>query len=92
MEDIERLNLEFERINRKLDDLFGVVAYIADEMDMKDYREDLKDAEDKVKLANMEVEMKRDNKRWVEERSSGRRRTWYDIDRAAAEQYRVMER
>jgi hypothetical protein len=92
MHDNERLNVEFERINRKLDELFDVVAYIAGEMDMKDYREDLKDAEDKAKIADIEVEIKRDNKHWVEERSSGRRRNWYDIDRVAAERYREIER
>lgn len=92
MNDNEKIQLEFERINRKLDELFNIVTYIADEMDMKDYREDLKDAEDKVKLANMDVEIKKGNKCWMEERSSGRRRNWYDIDRATAEQYRVMGR
>lgn len=80
----EILTIELERINRKLDSIYGVIAALVSDRDNEIFDKELKEKEENVKKAFAEMEWHKENKRYMEERKDWRRRDWHEIDTIAS--------
>lgn len=80
MNSYEKENLEFERINRKLDALFSIVNGIQNKLNDQEYDEKLKELEAKAKCAEGDVQYHRDCRRYIEENRQWDRKSWENID------------
>lgn len=72
--------LEFERINRKLDVIFNLVNGLVAEQKREQYDRQLKELEDKAVCAEKEVNWHIGNSRYIEESNEWARKEWNDID------------
>lgn len=80
MNSYEKENLEFERINRKLDAIFNMVNAINNKLDDKGYTEHLKELEAKVESTERELEWHKENRRYMDEGREWDRKEWRRID------------
>ena len=77
---MNRENLEFERINRKLDELFNIIVGIQNKLNDQEYDEKLKELEDKAKCAEGDVRYHRECRHYIEENRDWTRKDWNRID------------
>ena len=80
MMNYENENLEFERINAKLDFIFDILHNLADDADCERFNKELKEKEAKVENATRELEWHKENRQFLEDRRTYRRQDWNRIN------------
>ena len=73
-------NLEFERINAKLDFIFDILHNLADDADRERFNKELKEKEVKAENTARELEWHKENRQFLEESRKYRRQGWDRIN------------
>ena len=81
MNNYDNNNLEFERINRKLDTLYEMVKDLTRIIEIEQTENEIKRAENELQSKQFELEFKKDGRRTREEMWDYRNKNWWDIDR-----------
>ena len=84
-------NLEFERINRKLDTLYEMVKDLTRIIEIEQTENEIKRAENELQNRQFDLEIKKDGRRTREEMWSYRNKNWWDIDRLINERKNANE-
>jgi hypothetical protein len=80
----ELLEIELERVNTKLDQLFFMINNMIDENDCSRFKDEEMRLERKVEEANNGLQWHRNSKQYLEERVKFRREDWYRINETAS--------
>lgn len=80
MMNYENENLEFERINEKLDRLFDIVSLLVAEQKREEFDRQLKEKRDKAECAEKEVQWHLENRRYLEESNEWMHKDWNSIN------------